>query len=91
MGDGEARRLGMDMPIARRDFMQGMAVATAVGAMPPAASEQTPAVGLAPDPTSYPPLRTGLRGQYPGSFEAAHLARDGGFTGPVVADDTGEH
>jgi spermidine dehydrogenase len=88
MGDGEARRLGMDLPIARRDFMQGMAVATAVGAMPAAASGQ---VGLAPDAASYPPLRTGLRGQYPGSFEVAHLARDGGFTGPVAADDTGEH
>ena len=39
----------------------------------------------------YPPLRDGLRGQYPGSFEAAHLARDGGFDGAIAADDTGEH
>lgn len=94
MGEEEARRLGLDQPIARRDFIQGMAVATAVGAMPVAASGQVSAAaraGLAPDAASYPPLRTGLRGQYPGSFEVAHLARDGGFAGPVAAEDTGEH
>ena len=39
----------------------------------------------------YPPRLTGLRGQYPGSFEVAHEARDGEFNGPLTADDTGEH
>jgi spermidine dehydrogenase len=36
-------------------------------------------------------LRTGLRGQYPGSFEVAHEARDGAFAGRLDAEDTGEH
>ena len=39
----------------------------------------------------YPPARTGLRGQYPGSFEAAHALRDGAFAGDLQAADTGEH
>ncbi len=28
-------------------------------------------------PASYPPLRTGMRGHHPGSFESAHAMRDG--------------
>src|SRR5262249_14254272 len=39
----------------------------------------------------YPPVKTGLRGQYPGSFEVAHQARDGVFNGQLSAEDTGEH
>src|SRR6185436_5669016 len=45
--------------------------------------------GLPNEP--YPPARTGLRGQYPGSFEEAHLARDGAFADAFPkAADTGE-
>ncbi|GAN98030.1 hypothetical protein Geu3261_0379_005 [Komagataeibacter europaeus NBRC 3261] len=78
--------------ITRRNVIQGVIVPIMANAMPPraqaAAPDAVPPKGTA---ASYPPLRTGLRGQYPGSFEAAHAARDGLFAGPVTATDTGEH
>jgi spermidine dehydrogenase len=87
--------LGLKLPITRRDFIGGVATgvalltameteAEAIPAPPPSAVPGSPA-------ESYPPLRSGLRGQYPGSFEIAHLARDGGFDGALGAEDTGEH
>jgi spermidine dehydrogenase len=99
--------LGMKQPMTRRDFIGGVATgvtllaAAASDAAEPAVSvanrtESSEATLSAParassPADSYPPLRTGLRGQYPGSFEVAHLARDGGFDGAIAADDTGEH
>jgi spermidine dehydrogenase len=95
--------LGLSQPISRRDFIGGVATSVALlGAMDTAAGESArPAAapsGLltgaaAPGPVAepYPPLRQGLRGQYPGSFEVAHALRDGGFPGAIEADDTGEH
>ena len=80
--------LGLHLPIARRDFIGGMAAAAALGASPAALAQGAAAT---PGGANYPPLRTGLRGQYPGSFEAAHMARDGEFGGALQADDTGEH
>lgn len=84
--------LGMGMPIARRDFLHG---AAAVGATGLAAAAGTPALGATSEveraAASYPPLRDGLRGQHPGSFEMAHAARDGNFKGPVKAHELGEH
>ncbi len=50
--------------ISRRDFLNGSALAIAAGL--------TPAAQLAAQPSRYPPALTGLRGQHPGSFEAAH-------------------
>ncbi|MFT3968014.1 MAG: NAD(P)/FAD-dependent oxidoreductase [Sphingobium sp.] len=96
MIDEEGRRLGLEEPIARRDFIHGVASGAALGALAAAApalgAMAAPAAsGTVPEAESYPPLRTGLRGQHPGSFEMAHVARDGGFTGPVEAVDTGEH
>lgn len=82
MSEWSDRALGMDRPIARRDFLGGMAVAVAAGSL------AGPAAAQAPD---YPPRKTGLRGQYPGSFEMAHMARDGEFAGPLPAEDSGEH
>jgi spermidine dehydrogenase len=57
--------------ITRRDFLNGTALAIAAGL--------TPADQLAADwARYYPPALTGMRGQHPGSFEAAHaFARDG--------------
>jgi spermidine dehydrogenase len=78
------RELGMGRPIARRDFLGGAALAIAAGGV----GLPAPAAAQSPD---YPPLKSGLRGQYAGSFETAHLARDGSFGGALAADDSGEH
>jgi spermidine dehydrogenase len=79
------RQLGMDRPIARRDFLNGVAIAAgsiASGMVPGVVTE-----GLANEAAAqrnpYPPRLTGLRGSHPGSFEAAHKLRDGGL--PVKA------
>ena len=50
--------------ITRRDFLNGVALTIAAGL--------TPAAQIAAQPWRYPPALTGLRGQHPGSFEAAH-------------------
>ncbi len=42
-------------------------------------------------PPEYPPAKRGLRGQYPGSFEDAHAARDGRLPGEIVDEGTAEH
>ncbi len=76
MSDSYDRYLGMDRPIRRRDFMNGMAVAvggTLVGSRWIWAREQSAATN------PYPPERTGMRGSHPGSFEDAHALRDGTF------------
>jgi spermidine dehydrogenase len=94
------RYLGMDRPITRRDFLNGIAVGAAAAASGPllAASPDSAAgavPGAAPLPPGaqdafgyYPPLLTGLRGNHPGSFEDAHTLRDG--KNWPDATDTGE-
>ena len=82
MTEGD-RTLGINRPISRRDFVDGVAVG--IGgtlALPWLSSCQA---------APYPPALTGLRGSHPGSFEAFHLLRDGTFwqTAPPIAD-TGE-
>jgi spermidine dehydrogenase len=81
--------LGMDRPIARRDFLQGAALGTAA-----ALSGLTPAGAVEPQslPGYYPPALLGMRGSHPGSFEAAHELRDGDFWNNVHAlEDTREN
>jgi spermidine dehydrogenase len=65
----------------RREFLQGVAgVGTVLapvalggcGGPAPVA-----AVGAQDLPGYYPPVKTGLRGSHPGSFEVAHVMRDG--------------
>lgn len=90
MGEWSDEALGLNRPIARRDFIGGVAasvtgVAAAGFSVPAAAAFAADSAG------DYPPLKTGLRGQYPGSFETAHMARDGSFGGAIPADDSGEH
>jgi spermidine dehydrogenase len=94
------RYLGMDRPITRRDFLNGIAVGAAAAASGPLlAASPDPAAsavaGAAPLPPGaqdafgyYPPLLTGLRGNHPGSFEDAHALRDGKSS--PDATDTGE-
>jgi spermidine dehydrogenase len=56
--------------ITRRDFLNGVALSVAAGL--------TPAAQIAAQPQRYPPVLTGLRGQYDGSFDIAHaLSREG--------------
>ena len=92
--DDDARQptdcaLGMDRPITRRDFVQGVAVggagALAAALLPGGA--HAAALPTAPQdlPGYYPPRLTGLRGSHPGSFEAAHARRDGQPLPPLVA------
>jgi spermidine dehydrogenase len=68
----DARGLGMDAPIARRDFLNGVAIAIAGGILP-----VVPGTLAAARRAHYPPSLTGLRGSHPGSFELAHKLRDG--------------
>jgi spermidine dehydrogenase len=91
--NAEDRDLGMDRPITRRDFVSGVSVAIG-GAL--AASKGVSAGGRAaeqgqtiePTAANYPPMRTGMRGAHPGSFEAAHATRDARTT--PTGQDTGE-
>ncbi|MCC7031630.1 MAG: NAD(P)/FAD-dependent oxidoreductase [Acidobacteria bacterium] len=67
----------MDAPIARRDFLNGMALgvggALAAGWLPGDLDV------LLAQGSPYPPALTGLRGSHAGSFEVLHQLRDGGF------------
>ncbi len=72
--------LGMDRKIDRRDFLYG-AGALAGSLLAPAASglalpQEAAAAAPIAAQNPYPPLRTGMRGDHPGSFEAAHEMRD---------------
>lgn len=90
--DAHDRDLGMDRGITRRDFLNGAAVAL-TGAL--AAPPWLRAYGLSADqnpeqaPDYYPPLRTGMRGSHPGSFEVGHQLRDR-RAWSQAAEDTGE-
>lgn len=86
--------LGLDRPIARRDFLQGAAIGATLGAgLAPVPANALDAEKLAQNaPGYYPPARMGMRGSHPGSFEAAHAVRDGEFwTNAHAIVDTAEH
>ncbi len=72
--------LGMDRSITRRDFLNGVAVVSLGSMLPGRGCARTPDVRGSSGRTAgvYPPLRTGLRGSHPGSFEVSHqLGREG--------------
>jgi spermidine dehydrogenase len=81
MATREARELGLTRRITRRDFINGVAVG---------AAGVWAGLGFAQPVDDYPPALTGLRGQYPGSFEFAHEARDGAYVSFPQTSDTGE-
>jgi spermidine dehydrogenase len=87
MATREDRELGLTRRIPRRDFVGGV-VAGAAGAWLGLGGESL--AGPERPTDDYPPARTGLRGQHPGSFESAHAARDGAAAGLPTALDTGE-
>ena len=71
----EARALGMDRRILRRDLLQG--AAAVIGAGGSAAAADAP----------YPPLLQGLRGSQPGSFASAHALAHGAAPAAAEPDD----
>jgi spermidine dehydrogenase len=74
--------LGMDRPITRRDFLNGVAIGIGgawsggVLAGVPGFDAISAFQGAAGD---YPPALTGMRGSHEGSFEVSHALRDGRF------------
>ena len=90
----EDKRLGMDRPIGRRDFLNGVAIGVGVLGSGLAATHAQAQASMAwPQDQAgyYPPLLNGLRGSHPGSFEDAHKLRDGAFwPGKNAPADTGE-
>jgi len=88
----EDRDLGMGRKIPRRDFLNGIAVgisgAYAASAAPLVANtpQQAGAATSAVDAASYPPLRSGLRGNYPSSIEDFDAIRAGAFAHPASAE-----
>src|SRR5262249_4890324 len=74
------KRLGLDRPITRRDFLNGIALsvgATVVSADTVLAAALTREAALEKDLSYYPPAKKGLRGNHDGTFTYAHQLRDG--------------
>jgi len=77
------RELGMHRGIARRDFLNGVAVAVGASLVAPDSifGEMLRAADapFTPEhqPGYYPPAKTGLRGSHDGSWETGHALRDG--------------
>jgi spermidine dehydrogenase len=73
------KELGMQRPITRRDFLNGVAIGAGSFMVLPSWME---AMAQAEDATQttgvyYPPALTGMRGNHDGSFTYAHAMRDG--------------
>jgi spermidine dehydrogenase len=94
MAASRDRALGMDRPITRRDFLDGVG-AVAAGVLLPGCAK--PGRDAAPfwgmpgfEPRAdYPPARSGMRGSHAGSFEVAHelALRGRSDWGPVSEPD----
>ena len=65
------RSLGLDRPISRRDFLDGVALGLSGAMALPGLLEGSQ------DAPYYPPSLTGLRGAHVGAYEAFHALRDG--------------
>jgi spermidine dehydrogenase len=90
MSAGERRNLGMNRPIARRDFLNGFAVGV-TGAVAAARAPRLFAQPATPANGEYPPAQTGLRGNYPAAVEAFGRMRDGAYRQfPALDVDTRE-
>ncbi len=73
------RGLGMDQPILRRDFLNGVAVGLGVLGPGFVGSAAAAAQAAQDSPDYYPPALTGMRGSHAGSFDVAHALRDKKF------------
>jgi spermidine dehydrogenase len=87
-------KLGMDRDITRRDFLNGAGIAVTgsmLGTPLAAAVANAATTSAQSQPGYYPPTRDGMRGSHPGSFELAHLMRDGKrWDDPADSEDSGE-
>jgi spermidine dehydrogenase len=82
----ERSELGMDRQIARRDFLNGVAVGVTAGISALAASQAQGA-----QVENDPPLRAGLRGNYPAAVDEFDFIRQGKYAQfPVAADEIQE-
>ena len=96
MTDGKKdRELGMDRPISRRDFLNGVSVAIGATLLEPGSfwarvlADSDNSYAPEKDPGYYPPAKTGMRGSHDGSWEAAHAMRDGKtWSNPTPDADT---
>ena len=66
----------MKYNITRRDFLNGMAIATGTGLLTPAELFAQTSTGV--QQVVYPPTLTGIRGNHAGSFETMHALAWGG-------------
>jgi spermidine dehydrogenase len=77
------RELGMDRPITRRDFLNGVAVGIGAGILGSGLGPlgfDLHAAPFAQDTPGYNPAAlTGMRGSHDGSFDVSHALRDGRF------------
>lgn len=93
----DARALGMDRAIPRRDFLNGIAIGIAGAALAGGTSsaagipEPQAAAGATPvDAARYPPLRSGLRGNYPAAIDAFAPLQQGTYRQVPASTDSGE-
>jgi spermidine dehydrogenase len=80
----EYRDLGMDRPIARRDFLNGIAIGIAGAALGVATDAQ--AQTTASSAANYPPIRSGLRGNYPAAVDEFDRIRAAQYAQFPVSD-----
>lgn len=87
------RELGMNRPIPRRDFLNGLALSLgALGSLRRGDMLRAGALDLLQEGEEYPPALTGLRGSHDGAFENAHRLRDGATPSAWgIPGSTGEH
>jgi spermidine dehydrogenase len=80
----EYRELGMDRPIARRDFLNGIAIG--IGGAALGAANFAKAQTTATSAPNYPPTRSGLRGNYPGAVDEFDRIRAAQYAQFPVSD-----
>ena len=81
------KTLGMDQPITRRDFVNGVAATVgATLACPVLSGTSAQAADALQVSGPYAPALTGMRGTAPGSFQIAHGLRDDGPWNGAAAD-----
>jgi spermidine dehydrogenase len=81
-------RLGMNRQIPRRDFLNGavIGITGAFGALNGLAGARPQRASEGVDAGNYPPLRSGLRGQFPASVEEFDKIRSGKYAGVSLHD-----